>query len=123
MAIPDFPYSHATKKEITGIPIYGLTPSVMKHVHLTEAMMGEAPQDVNEKVVMLPTVLTAGDYVLVTTGVGDTVRRARSQTYRILDKIKAPASPFWRPDIGMRLKKQLPIIQAKGFASSPKMEF
>jgi phosphoribosylamine--glycine ligase len=123
MAIPDFPYSHATKKEVTGIPIYGLTDSVMEHVHLTEAMMGEAPQDVNGKVVMLPTPLTAGDYVLVVTGVGDTVRRARSRTYRTLDKIKAPASPFWRPDIGMRLKKQLPLIQAKGFASSPTMEF
>ena len=37
-------------------------------------------------------------------------------TYRVLDKIKMPNGPFWRIDIGQRLQKELPQLQAKGFA-------
>jgi hypothetical protein len=33
-----------------------------------------------------------------------------------MKKIEVPNSPFWRPDIGQRLEKQLPTVQAKGFA-------
>jgi phosphoribosylamine--glycine ligase len=61
--------------------------------------------------------LAAGDYVLVATGLGDSVQQARNKAYRILEKIKIPASPFWRPDIGSRLKKQLPEVQKHGYAT------
>jgi phosphoribosylamine--glycine ligase len=117
MAIPDFPYSHATRKEVSGIPIYGLTPAVMSEVHLCEAMMGEAPQEMGGKIVEAPCIVTAGDYVLVATGVSETIRGARYQSSRILDRVKIPNSPFWRPDIGMRLKKQLPQLQKHGYAT------
>ena len=122
LAIPPFPYSQEVKKEVVGIPVYGLD-KVMERVHPCEMMMATAPQDVDGKVVVTPSLVTAGAYVLVATGVGDTVRRARSQAYRTLDTLKVPASPFWRPDIGIRLKKQLPLLQAKGYASSPTMAF
>jgi phosphoribosylamine--glycine ligase len=117
MAIPDFPYSHATRKEVTGIPIYGLTPATLSEVHLCEAMMGEAPQEMGGKIVEAPCIVTAGDYVLVATGVSETVRGARYQSSRILDRVKIPNSPFWRPDIGMRLKKHLPQLQKHGYAT------
>ena len=123
VAIPPFPYSQEVRREVTGIPIYGLTEARSKHVHLCEAMMADTPQEVNGKVVVMPSTATSGAYVLVASGVGDTVRLARSAAYRVVDKVKIPASPFWRPDIGMRLKKQLPLIQAQGYASSPMMEF
>jgi hypothetical protein len=35
---------------------------------------------------------------------------------RSLKKLSVPASPFWRVDIGHRLKKELPTLQAFGFA-------
>ena len=121
VSIPDYPYSHVTRKEVTGVPVYGVKPEDWEHIHPCQMMWGSAPQEINGKIVEAPMMLTAGDYVLVASGAGDTVREARTRAYRTLEHLKAPSSPFWRPDIGMRLKKQLPEIQAKGFATS--MEF
>lgn len=117
MAIPDFPFSKFTLKEVTGIPIYGIKPSMEHNVHFCEVMAGEAPHDIDGKVVTVPCIVTAGDYVLVASGTGETVRRARSAAYRLLKTIEMPNSPFWRNDIGSRLKEQLPEIQRLGFAT------
>jgi phosphoribosylamine--glycine ligase len=115
MALPDFPYSKITNKELCGIPLYGADD--MNHIHLSEAMMGEAPVEVNGKVVDLPSLVTAGDYVLVCTGSGETITGARRSAYTAIKKVKIPNSPFYRTDIGAgRLKKQLPALQALGYA-------
>lgn len=117
LSIPDYPYSHATAKDVTGIPIYGLTPSLLEKVAPLEVMMGEAPQDADGKVVTAPCLVTAGDYVLVATGLGDSVRGARRGAYAALDRIEIPNSPSWRIDIGQRLSRQLPAIQKHGYAT------
>jgi phosphoribosylamine--glycine ligase len=117
LSIPDYPYSHITRKEVIGIPVYGLPPS-MRLVSPCEMMAGEAPHDLNGKVVTQPCLVTAGDYVLVAMGLGDTVRASRASAYRRLDRIKVPNSPMWRIDIGQRLREQLPAIQRHGFATS-----
>ena len=118
MALPDFPYSHVTRKEVTGVPIYlPQRDSFTDRIHPCEIMAGEAPTDINGKVVTAPCWLTSGDYVLVVTGTGDTIRQARESTYRAVDQIKIPASPFWRKDIGQRLARCLPEIQRHGYAT------
>ena len=61
--------------------------------------------------------MTAGDYLLVASGLGQTVREAARSAYRVMEKLEVPNSPFWRPDIGQRLKKQLPTIQSLGYAT------
>jgi phosphoribosylamine---glycine ligase len=118
LSIPDYPYSHLTAKEVTGIPIYGITPKVLEHISPLEVMVAEAPQDVGGEVVTTPCWATAGDYVLVATGVGETVRQARTQAYRILKRIRIPNSPSYRVDIGVRLRTQLQDLQQHGFALS-----
>lgn len=119
MALPDFPYSHITRKEVTGVPVYiPQRPSLLDRIHPCEIMAGEAPTDINGKVVMAPCWLTSGDYVLVVTGTGETIRQARDQAYRTVEQIKIPASPFWRKDIGQRLAKCLPEIQRHGYATN-----
>ena len=117
MAIPDFPFSLMTRKLVTGIPIYNRKPWMEQGFHPCELMMGEAPHSVNGKVVTKPCLVTAGDYVLVASGFGETVRKAKAGAYRILKTLEVPNSPFWRPDIGNRLKEQLPAIQSLGYAS------
>lgn len=119
VALPDFPYSHVTRKEVTGIPLYirGST----RNVHPCEIMAGEAPHDVDDAVVQAPCWVTAGDYVYVASGLGDTVSAARRAAYRVIDRVAMPASPFWRRDIGLRLGKELDKLQALGFAAG--MEF
>ncbi len=119
MALPRFPYPGLPVEDMTGVPILGLRPAMKDHVHLCQAMQGSAPQDgPDETVETKPCWVTAGDYVLVASGVGDSVRSARTKAYGVLEKVRIPASPFYRTDIGLRLKKQLPQIQGLGYASN-----
>lgn len=119
MVIPDFPFSLFTRKDVHGIPIYNLNEKnrYRRQIHPCEVQWGEAPTDVDGKVVNLPCLTTAGDYLLVGSGVGQSVRDSRAKAYRALESLDVPNSPFWRPDIGQRLKKQLPLIQSKGFGT------
>jgi phosphoribosylamine--glycine ligase len=116
MAIPDFPYSHATKKETCGIPIYGLEEDFDRHFHPCEVMLGSAPHDVDGKIKDKRCLVTGGDYILVASGTGGTINQSAKAAYKNLEKIKIPCSPIFRTDIGRRLKKQLPDLQAMGFA-------
>lgn len=114
MAQGDFPSSKMQLKEIAGHPIYGLDD--VTSVHLAQAMAGEAPHNIDGKIVDCPCVLTAGDYILIACGTGKTIRGARRGAYATLDKIKMPNGPFWRIDIGQRLREELPRLQANGYA-------
>jgi phosphoribosylamine---glycine ligase len=117
LSVPDYPYSHLTKKEVAGTPIYGITDRIAKNLHPCEMMMGEAPTEVDGKIVTVPIPVTAGDYVLCMSAIGDTVLEAKRKAYRRLEALTVPNSPMWRTDIGDRLSKQLPIIQAHGYAT------
>jgi phosphoribosylamine--glycine ligase len=121
MALPGFPYGKTKVEDMVGVPLQGVTSSMASRLHPCSVMMGSAPTDVDGKVVDQPCWMTAGDYVLVGTGLGDSVRQARERALKVLEKIQAPASPFWRKDIGERLKTQLPEVQKHGFAS--KLQF
>ena len=121
VSIPDYPYSHLTRKEVTGVPLYGLDQGILPHVHPCELMMGTAPKKIGGKILDVPMMVTAGDYVMVMSGTGPDVKQATDAVYRRLSKFSMPNSPMYRTDIGRRLKKQLPLLQAKGYASG--MEF
>lgn len=120
MSIPDYPYSHLTRKEVNGVPLYGITESLMPSLHLCEMQMGEAPHDVNGKIVTQPCYTTAGDYVLVVSSTGESVSEAKKAAYSNLEKLSLPNSCMYRTDIGNRLKKQLPSLQALGYATGMK---
>lgn len=117
LSIPDYPYSHLTRKEVVGVPIYGMKPDLMPHVHPCEMKMGSAPMDMATGIIETPCLVTAGDYVLVMTATADTVQDAREAVYRRLQRLIVPNSPQWRTDIGRRLSSELPTIQAKGYAT------
>jgi len=116
LAIPDFPYSHLTNKEVSGIPVYGCGDR--EHVHLSEIMLAEdVPVQVDGAVVRMPCYVTAGDYVAVVCGTGETITGARKSAYAAVKKVRMPNNPFYRTDIGVgRLIKGLPAIQKHGFA-------
>lgn len=116
LAIGDFPHSHATQREVCGVPLYGVEQEPTDDVHLCQAMIGEAPVEVKGRIATLPTLVTAGDYVLVATGTGDRVSAAAKSAYGTLDAIKPPTSPIYRNDIGKRLAKELPKLHENGYA-------
>jgi phosphoribosylamine-glycine ligase len=59
---------------------------------------------------------SAGSQLGIATGTGPSVREAARGAYRVLNKFSMPASPFWRVDIGQRLRRELPKLQEHGFA-------
>jgi phosphoribosylamine---glycine ligase len=118
MSIPDYPYSKATGKETSGIPIYGLKGSLWEHVHPCEMACQPAPIAIGGAIVNMPQPVTAGDYVLVMTAVADTVKDAALTCYRRLERLTVPNSPMYRTDIGKKLAKALPKIQKHGYATN-----
>jgi phosphoribosylamine---glycine ligase len=114
VAIPDYPYSHITRKEVVGIPI-DLGGVDENNIHLCEAM---ASPDIAKP---MSDIATAGDYVLVVSSHGHKVQDAKKAVYSLLKKIHIPNSPFYRIDIGDRLRKELPTLQSHGYATG--MEF
>lgn len=115
-SIPPYPYTgKALDKETSGIPVYHATDR--EHIHPVEMMMMECPVQVEDKVLRLPNYATAGEYVLVATGTGDTISGARLSAYSALRKLKMPNDPQYRGDIGRgRLVKQLGELQKMGYA-------
>lgn len=103
MAHGDFPHSHATRREIVGVPIWDVSPDD-HDIHLAQAMYEDG------------TLKTAGDYVLIATGAGETVQKARARAYHAVDRPQLPTQPFHRVDIGQRLRGDLPKLHAHGFA-------
>ncbi len=118
VAMPDYPYSRFTGKMVEDYPIWGITPKNEPHVHLCEVMLGEGPDEVNDKIKRITLPVTAGDYVYVATGTGNTVSEATTKAYKITKEVHIPNSPIIRTDIGKRLETELPKIQKHGFASS-----
>lgn len=117
LTIPDYPYSHATKKEVCGIPIYGLDQSLLKHAKMCAMQMGhKIPVRNGSGITERDHLCTAGDYILVMTAASDTVKDAALTAYRRLKRLNVPNSPMYRTDIGKRLAKELPMLQQHGYA-------
>jgi phosphoribosylamine--glycine ligase len=115
-ALPPYPYGHEKPDEVVGVPIWGVSPSIEGDLHFCSVQAGEGPAISGGKIEKRPVLATAGSYVLVSTGTGSTVVEARRGAYRVLDRLTVPASPFWRVDIGSRLRSDLDHLQSHGYA-------
>lgn len=104
LAHGDFPHSHMTRREIVGVPIWDADTDD-DDLHFAQAMHAGDH------------LATAGDYVLIATGTADTVSRARERAYAAIRRPHIPSEPFWRPDIGQRLRHDLPKLQRHGYAA------
>jgi len=119
VTIPDYPFSHVTKKENSGYPIWGIDMDDAVHdVHLCEVQWGKGPAMVDGELKMEePMFVTAGDYVCTVVGLGDTVESARKAVYsKIKKKIEIPNSIAYRTDIGEKVQKCLPDLHDAGYA-------
>ena len=99
---------------IIGAPVYGDLTSQHRAVEL---LGGKAPMEREQGIAERDCFCSAGDHPLIGVGTGGTVREAARAAYKAIREISIPGSPFWRVDIGARLKKQLPKLQEHGYAS------
>lgn len=117
LAHGDFPWSDQSKEETSGYPLRGITQFNLPHLAMQSVMWGEAPVKLGSKIRQENTFVTAGDYILVATGVGWSVSGARSAAYDVAKAVKLPSNKMMRTDIGARLEKQLPLLQMHGYAT------
>ena len=108
----DYPAKSPADK-VEDKPIWGITPDNLPHLHLQHVKAGVGPGDELKDEAM---PVTAGDYVMVVTGTGETVREAQKAAYESAWEIDLPTNPMFRTDIGKRLQKELPVLQSFGYA-------
>jgi phosphoribosylamine--glycine ligase len=97
-----------------GYPIYGVGDTT--NIHWQQAMAGKVPRLVGDTVEPTTMDLTAGNYPLIVTGTGLTVRQAANKAYGNVKKLSMPSNLMYRTDIGMSLMADLPRLQKHGFA-------
>lgn len=116
MAMGDYPWDLLPPEKNWGHPLRGITQGNESQVFLTSVEWGKAPGKVGGKIVDVPCYTTTGSYVLVATGLGSTVTKAREDVYHLVDRLNWPPHRIYRTDIGERLEKDLPRLQAFGYA-------
>lgn len=116
MALPPYPFGHEKPDEVVGVPIWGVTPSLEERLHFCSVALGDAPQLLDGKIASERHLVSSGSYMLVATGTGSTIVKARSQAHRAIERLTVPAAPFWRNDIGGRLRSEIDGLQANGYA-------
>lgn len=118
LAHGDFPHTHLTPEENSGVPIYGITKGTAQHVHPQHVQMMKLPDtDRGGKgIVERDMWATAGNYVSVVTGYGSSISQAAKRAYGTVDKLHV-ANSIVRDDVGEAMKAQVPKLQALGYAT------
>lgn len=121
LAQPDYPYSEKTKAEVADIPIYGVTPENEPYLYPQAVKRTVLPMMDGEKVSEREIWATAGDYLLVVTGTGKTVRQACTRAYDTVKEIEVP-DLIYRDDVGEKLEEELPKLHDLGYAQEFRYE-
>jgi len=117
-AMKDFPYSTMSRELMCGFPVWGVDEKNRYFFHPVSLMAGTGPDLEKGKLKEMPLMVSAGNYLLVMSGIGKTVEQAAEHAYENLSTIELANSPLYRTDIGKRLEHQLPELQAMGYATS-----
>jgi phosphoribosylamine--glycine ligase len=108
----DFPNGKDGKEAFEGFPIHGINKKDLKSVHFQMVSEGSYESAAGRK----EGLLTAGKYLMVVTGTGETVKDAQKRAYDVAWKIEIPSNTMFRTDIGERLADDLPALHRLGYA-------
>jgi phosphoribosylamine---glycine ligase len=114
MAQPRWPYNASAPEQVEGNPIEGVE-AAGDAVHPVAVMRGKGPVMKDGKVADAPIYQTSGEYVMVVTGLGKTIEKARKRVYASVDKIHF-ADRMFRTDIGCKVIEALPALHRHGYA-------
>jgi phosphoribosylamine--glycine ligase len=99
-------------KEWDGFPIRGVNEKNLNQFHFQMVREGKYPTVEGKE----EGLLTAGNYLMIVTGTGNTVREAQEKAYNAAWKVKIPSNVMFRTDIGDRLRDDLPTLHRLGYA-------
>lgn len=112
----DFPTFHDPKDTWCGYPIEGIDEDILPHLHFQQMVMGKVPKLVGGEVKQRACEVSAGGYLMVVSGTGETVKEAQKSAYGVVKQIKLPSNLMYRTDIGGRLEDDLRRLHENGFA-------
>jgi phosphoribosylamine--glycine ligase len=120
IAMPPFPQDPKRRKDLEGIPIYGLNEQNEYREFLApcELKSGTAPDEAEGELFDKRMFVSSGDLLVVASGRGATVRESADNAYAAASSIEIPNDVEMRTDIGDRLKKEIPKLQDYGFAEA-----
>jgi phosphoribosylamine--glycine ligase len=113
LAQPRYPYNVSQPDLVEGNPIAGLEENY-DSLHCVSVIMGKGPKMDGGKVAEGPVYQTSGEYVLVATGLGKTIKRARAKVYGTIDGVHFP-DMMYRTDIGEKVIDSLPSLHRFGY--------
>ena len=115
MANADFPFNQRDEEDYLDFPI--LTEDTdIDHIHPCEVKLSSTVKMIEGNLVEnVPEGGTAGSYILVCTGTGDSITEAKDKAYEQVKKIRLGNDPQYRTDIGERCEKALGKLQRFGY--------
>lgn len=116
LAHGDFPRGGDTLGTWDGFPIYGITTENQNSLHFQQVRDGAAPFLIRGKIKEVKVPVTAGNYVMVVSATGQTVRSTAEAAYRTVSEISMPSNLMYRTDIGKRLESELGVLHKLGYA-------
>jgi phosphoribosylamine--glycine ligase len=120
LAHSKFPHTEDVK-EAVGVPVYGITRGNRPHIHPQSVQLTKQPDMEGGKVIERKMWTTAGDYVAVITGFGNSVKQAAHRAYKTAKQLHV-ANPILRDDVGEKLEETLPKLHALGYAKHCRYE-
>ncbi len=114
MAQPRYPYAASLPELVEGNPISGID-DIGDQAHLVSVMRGRGPVMADGKVVNGQTYQTTDELVMVVTGLGKTIERARDKVYAAVERVRFP-NRMYRTDIGCKVAAVLDKLHRFGYA-------
>jgi phosphoribosylamine--glycine ligase len=100
----------------SGHPIEGITEDNRANLHFQQVKSGKVPRAIGGKIKERTVEVTAGNYIMVVTGTGETVSEAQKAAYDTVREISLPSNLGYRTDIGDRLAGDLKKLHENGYA-------
>jgi len=108
-----FPYAEGSPDETEGKPIYGLE-DVWEQIHPVQMYVSKGFTMTGDAITTGNVHRTSGGYVMVATGSGSTVSKARKDVYGTIAQIEM-SDLLVRDDVGESMEQELPKFRKFGY--------
>lgn len=116
VCLPDYPTNSWRPEDSTGFPVYNITEKNRYFIHPDDMKSGIAPEIIGNTIKDKPMLVSCGTTVMAVSGKGKTIKDACDAMYKNVAQLEIPNSPMYRTDIGEKAIKQIPELQALGYA-------
>jgi phosphoribosylamine-glycine ligase len=115
IANADFPFNKRDEDDYLDFPV--LTDDIdYKNLHPCEMKLSSTMKMIDgELCENIPELGTAGSYIIVLTGTGNTISEAKDKAYANVKKVKVGNDPQYRTDIGEKCEKALAKLKKHGY--------